>query len=73
VQGPTAAGNGSATPFPQPNFRFNACPIGSVNCTILPNETLPAGNPLESFEISSRKHKQLHRDVELPGIAMRDF
>ena len=73
VVGPTAAGNGSAAPFPQPNFRFNTCPIGSVNCTILPIETLPSGNPLENFDISSRKHKQLYRNVQLPGIATRDF
>jgi hypothetical protein len=73
VQGPTAAGNGSAFPFPQPSFRFNACPIASVNCTILPIATVPAGNPLENFDVSSRKRKKLNRDVELPGIAMRDF
>jgi hypothetical protein len=72
VQGPTAAGNGSAL-FPQPDYRFNSCPIGSVNCMIVPIETVPAGNPLENFDISSRKHKRLYRNVELPGIALRDY
>jgi hypothetical protein len=73
VPGPTAAGGGSAFPFPQPNFRFNACPIGSVNCTILPIEALPEGNPLQNFDITQRKRKRLDHNVELPGIATRDF
>ena len=73
IDGTTAAGNGNAFPFPQPALRFNACPIGSVNCTILPTEALPSGNPLENFDISSRKRKRLGHNVELPGIATRDF
>ncbi len=73
IDGTTAAGNGDAFPFPQPALRFNACPIGSVNCTILPTEALPSGNPLENFDISSRKRKRLGHNVELPGIATRDF
>ena len=73
VTGPTAAGNGSAFPFPQPGYRFNACPIGSVNCTILPIEGLPQANPLESFDISPRKRRKLDKSVTLPGVAARDF
>ncbi|GLR65643.1 hypothetical protein GCM10010909_03210 [Acidocella aquatica] len=73
IPGPTAAGGGTAFPFPQPGYRFNTCPIGSVNCTILPIEMLPEGNPLENFDISPRKRKRLDHGVQLPGIATRDF
>ncbi len=73
IPGPTAAGGGTAFPFPQPSYRFNTCPIGSVNCTILPIEILPEGNPLENFDISPRKRKRLDHGVQLPGIATRDF
>ncbi len=73
ITGPTAAGNGSAFPFPQPGYRFNACPIGSVNCTILPIEGLPQANPLENFDISPRKRRKLDKNVTLPGVAARDF
>lgn len=73
VTGPTAAGNGSAFPFPQPGFRFNTCPIGSVNCTLLPIEGLPQANPLENFDISPRRHRKLDKNVVLPGVAARDF
>jgi hypothetical protein len=44
-----------------------------VNCTILPIESLPAGDPLENFDISQRKHRKLNNSVQLPGVATRDF
>ncbi|MGE4481451.1 beta strand repeat-containing protein, partial [Acidocella sp.] len=71
--GPTAAGNGSAFPFPQPDYRFNTCPIGSVNCIILPIANLPQGSPLESFDLSPSKRKKLNKNVIQPGVAARDF
>jgi filamentous hemagglutinin family protein len=73
LSGQTAAGNGSAYPYPQANYRFNACPIGSYNCTVLPVEVLPAGNPLQNFDISPHKRKRLNKAVVLPGIAARDY
>ncbi|MDE2318617.1 MAG: filamentous hemagglutinin N-terminal domain-containing protein [Rhodospirillales bacterium] len=73
ISGPTAAGKGIAFPFPQPGYRFNTCPIGSVNCTILPIEGLPQANPLQNFNLSPRKRRRLDKNVTLPGVAARDF
>uniref|UniRef100_UPI00047C9D88 beta strand repeat-containing protein n=1 Tax=Acidocella facilis TaxID=525 RepID=UPI00047C9D88 len=73
ITGPTAAGNGSAFPFPQPGYRFNTCPIGSVNCTILPIAGLPQASPLQNFDLSPRKRKKLDKNVPQPGVAARDF
>jgi hypothetical protein len=73
VGGQAGAGNGLVNPFPQPSFRFNSCPIGSVNCTILPVESLPSADPLQNFEIDQRKQRKLNHNVQLPGIATRDF
>ncbi|MBU6419449.1 MAG: autotransporter adhesin family protein, partial [Proteobacteria bacterium] len=73
ITGPTAAGKGTAFPFPQPGYRFNSCPIGSVNCTILPIEGLPQANPLQNFDLSPRKRRRLDKNVTLPGVAARDF
>jgi filamentous hemagglutinin family protein len=73
LTGQAAASKGIVDPFPKPDFRFNACPIGSVNCTILPIETLPPGNPLQNFDISQRKRKKLDKSIQLPGVATRDF
>jgi hypothetical protein len=73
LQGQAAASKGIVDPFPRPEFQFNACPIGSVNCTILPIESLPPGNPLENFDLTQRKRKKLDKNVHLPGVATRDF
>jgi filamentous hemagglutinin family protein len=73
LSGQAAAGKGIVDPFPKPPIQFNACPIQSVNCTILPIESLPAGDPLENFDISQRKHRKLNNSVQLPGVATRDF
>lgn len=73
IAGSSAAAGGSVDPFPQPNFRFNTCPIGSVNCTILPIESIPEGNPLDNFDLKKRKRKKLDHNIELPGIATRDY
>jgi filamentous hemagglutinin family protein len=73
LSGEAASGKGSVVPFPKPPYQFNACPIGSVNCIILPIETLPPGNPLQNFDIDQRKKKRLDKNVALPGVATRDF
>jgi filamentous hemagglutinin family protein len=73
LSGEAASGKGSVVPFPKPVFQFNACPIGSVNCIILPIETLPPGDPLQNFDIDQRKKKRLDKNVALPGVATRDF
>ena len=73
ISGQLAAGQASVVPFPQTGYRFNTCPIGSVNCVLLSVETLPAGDPLENFDISSRKRKWFDQNITLPGVAARDF
>ncbi len=73
IGGEPAAQKGIVTPKPDPNLRFNACPISSVNCTILPIESLPAANPLQNFDIQQRKKRKLNHNIQLPGIATRDF
>jgi hypothetical protein len=73
VGGEAGAAKGFVNPFSQPGYRFNACPIGSVNCTILPIESLPPGNPLQNFDLTQRKRKKLNHDVHLPSVATRDF
>ena len=73
IGGEPAAQKGIVTPKPDPNLRFNACPISSVNCTILPIESLPAVNPLQNFDIQQRKKRKLNHNIQLPGIATRDF
>jgi hypothetical protein len=73
VTGPAAAANGSVFPTPLPTYKINDCPIGSVNCTILPTVAVPVTDPLGNFDLSQRKRKHLYRNVQMPGIATRDY
>lgn len=73
VGGPGAAHNGTVFPFPNSNYQFNACPIESVNCTILPIETVPVTSPLLNFDLTPPRRRKLDRNVRLPGIAARDY
>ena len=69
-----AAGQGFATPYPQPTYRpsakleFENCPISSVNCHIVslvqlpPLVALPAYVPIEAAPLDDF-------DLLLPGIA----
>ncbi len=73
VSGTGAAHNGTVFPFPSSNYQFNACPIGSVDCTILPIETVPEASPLLNFDLTPPRRRKLDRNVRLPGIAARDY
>jgi hypothetical protein len=73
VTGPAAAANGSVFPTPRPIYRINDCPIESVNCVILPTVVVPLANPLGNFDLSQRERKHLNRNVQMPGIATRDY
>ena len=73
ISGPAAAANGSVIPTPLPVYKINDCPIGSVNCTILPTALVPVTDPLGNFDLSQRKRKHLYRNVQMPGIATRDY
>jgi hypothetical protein len=73
VSGTGAAHNGTVFPFPSSNYQFNACPIGSVDCTILPIETVPEASPLLNFDLSPPRRRKLDRNVRLPGIAAKDY
>lgn len=73
VAGTGAARNGTVVPFPSSKYQFNACPIGSVDCTILPIEAVPETSPLLNFDLTSPRRRKLDRNVQLPGIAARDY
>jgi len=73
LSGQEAAHNGVVVPVPGANYRFNACIIGSVNCTVLPVVTLPEASPLQDFDLTPTRKRRLDRDVRLPGIAAKDY
>jgi hypothetical protein len=73
ITGPAASSNASAFPFTNTKYQFNACPVASVNCIILPVEIVPETNPLTNFDVTPRRRRKLDQNVVLPGVAARDF
>jgi filamentous hemagglutinin family protein len=73
VMGPSAAARGSALPYPESQYQFNGCSIGAIDCIVIPTEALPVENPLSNFDITERKRRHLDKNVQLPGVATRDF
>ncbi|MDD2877792.1 MAG: filamentous hemagglutinin N-terminal domain-containing protein [Acidiphilium sp.] len=73
LPGQAAAHNGVVVPVPGSNYRFNACIIGSVNCTVLPVATLPQASPLQDFDLNPPRRRHLDRNVRLPGVAAKDY
>ncbi|MCW8307684.1 filamentous hemagglutinin N-terminal domain-containing protein [Acidiphilium sp. PA] len=73
LSGQAAAHNGIVVPVPGTNYRFNACIIGSVNCTVLPILTLPEASPIQDYDLTPTRRRHLDRDVRLPGVAAKDY
>ncbi len=73
LSGQAAAHNGVVVPVPGTNYRFNACIIGSVNCTVLPILNLPEASPIQDYDLAPTRRRRLDRDVRLPGVAAKDY
>jgi filamentous hemagglutinin family protein len=73
LSGQAAAHNGVVVPVPGTNYRFNACIIGSVNCTVLPILNLPEASPIQDYDLAPTRRRHLDRDVRLPGVAAKDY
>ena len=60
-------------PKPQSDYRLNGCPIGSVNCVLLPLGFLPAANPLHDFVLNAGVGYGGESDLALPDVSSRDY
>ncbi|HEX3400110.1 MAG TPA: filamentous hemagglutinin N-terminal domain-containing protein [Acetobacteraceae bacterium] len=73
LSGPAAAGVAGIQPSPNSNFRFNSCPIHSVNCVLLPTQGLPTANPLNDITIGSLFNPDDQDDLLLPIVSDQDY
>jgi hypothetical protein len=73
IAGPVAAATAIIIPLPSSFFRLNHCPIHSINCVLLPQETLPTVNPLENFSIGTLPDPNDDEDLLLPIVSDRDY
>ncbi len=71
--GAAAARQSDIAPFLDANYRLNSCPIRSVNCILLPIETVPQDNPLRDLAIGQARDDQDDTDVLLPNVAEQDY
>jgi hypothetical protein len=71
--GPEAAHLAAIKPDPSATYRLNACPIGSVNCVLIPLAGLPPANPLRDYVIDAGRQAANDDDVTLPDVSSRDY
>ncbi|HEY1936194.1 MAG TPA: filamentous hemagglutinin N-terminal domain-containing protein [Acetobacteraceae bacterium] len=67
--GNAAAGRAFIVPEPDANFRVNACPVHSINCVLLPTQSLPTGSPLNDFFVGSMFSPADQGDLLLPIVS----
>jgi hypothetical protein len=73
VSGVVAAGAGNIQTSANANYRFNDCPIGSVNCVLLPVEGISTGNPLNDFDLGAVSNPNDDDDLLLPAVSDQDY
>ncbi|MBN8892160.1 MAG: hypothetical protein J0H91_17890, partial [Rhodospirillales bacterium] len=71
--GQAAANKANITPIPDNNYRFNTCPIGSVNCVLSSINILPPVNPLQNFSIGEARNDDEDLDLILPNVSDEDY
>jgi hypothetical protein len=73
VDGQAAANRANISPQPSSDYRFNACPITSVNCVLIPIQTVPPISPLRDVPIIRDRPTQDDTDVQLPNVSEEDY
>ncbi len=73
VPGPGAAGVAGIQPGPNANFRFNQCPISSVNCLLVAGEAVPVANPLNNIYFGAASNSNEEGDLLLPIVSDQDY
>ena len=73
IGGPPAANRASISPQPDSDYRFNTCPITSVNCILIPIQTAPPVSPLRDLPIIRDRPNPDDTDVQLPNVSEEDY
>jgi filamentous hemagglutinin family protein len=60
-------------PAPNRNYQINACPLQSVNCTVLSVQTVPVPTLSNDITIGAITDNRDDPDLLLPNVANRDY
>jgi len=71
--GPEAARLANIKPNPMTEYRFNSCPIGTVNCVLIPLNALPMSNPLRDYVLDTGQNNADDDDLALPDVSSKDY
>jgi fibronectin-binding autotransporter adhesin len=69
LTGVPAAGAAHIAPGAEVVFQVNGCPIGSVNCVLLPTQGIPAASPLRDIIFGSATIPSDEDDLLLPMVS----
>ena len=70
--GPAAAGAAYIVQ-PNSNYRFNSCPIQSINCILVSPVLVPITNPVEDVEVTTPRRRRDDDDLIIPNVGEQDF
>jgi hypothetical protein len=73
ITGEAAAGDAVILPLPDNKFRLNDCPLHSINCVLLPLETVPEASPLQNFTIGTLLDDDDDDSLLLPIVSSQDY
>jgi hypothetical protein len=73
LNGQAAANKSKIAPNANTSYRFNACPIGSINCVLLPPGAIPPTVPLRDLSIGAGRSNQDDSDALLPNVSDEDY
>jgi hypothetical protein len=71
--GSQAAGVSVIAPLAASNYRINSCVVSSVNCVLLPQETVPVTNPVADLVITMPQQDEDDPDLVVPNVSDRNY
>jgi len=73
LAGDAAASAAAIAPQQNTHFRFNSCAIASVNCIVIPAQSVPPMNAAQDLNIGNFRDSDDDSDLLLPNVSDRDY
>jgi hypothetical protein len=73
MTGDAAAAAAAIAPQQNTHFRFNSCAIASVNCIVIPIQSVPPLNAAQDLNIGNFRDNDDDTDLLLPNVSDKDY